>query len=91
MGHGNTYYPHKAFSFSCVNDVTRKPHGDTFPCMSQFDTSRNINVTRTDFIAGTITFGEVAQRTSLHLFALGVVYTTPVGAVSDPRIFDIVY
>ncbi|KAB8067417.1 hypothetical protein BDV29DRAFT_200290 [Aspergillus leporis] len=73
------------YSFSCVANPTKAPHGPWFPCMSQYDTSLKRTITRTDFAANTITFGEVTQRTNLHLFALGVAFATPTATdSSDP-------
>lgn len=59
------------------------PHGSTYPCVSRFDTTKSILVTKTDLVESTITFEEISQRTDRHLFALGVVYTTPVSRPVD--------
>ncbi|KAF7589406.1 hypothetical protein BBP40_004310 [Aspergillus hancockii] len=73
------------YSFSCVANATNQPHGAWFPCISQYNTAMKRTVTRTDFAANTITVGEVTQRTNLHLFALGAVFTTPTATDStDP-------
>jgi hypothetical protein len=76
------------YSFSCVANPTKAPHGPWFPCMSQYDTSLKRTITRTDFAANTITFGEVTQRTNLHLFALGVAFATPVRERSFPQLWQ---
>ncbi|KAE8380232.1 hypothetical protein BDV26DRAFT_257933 [Aspergillus bertholletiae] len=70
------------YAFSCVENASKNPHGPWFPCMSQFDTSTTRRVTVTDFAANTITFQDVAQKTNLHLFAMGISHTSP--TATDP-------
>lgn len=72
-----------ALDFTCVSGAGKMPHGSTYPCVSRFDTTKSILVTKTDLVESTITFEEISQRTDRHLFALGVVYTTPVSRPVD--------
>ncbi|KAE8152245.1 hypothetical protein BDV25DRAFT_138060 [Aspergillus avenaceus] len=70
------------YSFSCV-ETSKNPHGPWFPCMSQYATSMKRTITRTDFAANTITFGEVTQRPNLHLFAMAMVIASPTATVTS--------
>ena len=71
----------RIYSFSCVENASKNPHGPWFPCMSQYDTATKRRITVTDFAANTIDFTDVNQATNLHLFAMGISHTSPVCSV----------
>ncbi|KAA8649500.1 uncharacterized protein ATNIH1004_002171 [Aspergillus tanneri] len=48
-----------------------------------FATSRDVTVTRTDFVSNKITFQKTPLKTDLHLFAVGLVYATPTATNAD--------
>ncbi|TGJ81077.1 hypothetical protein E0Z10_g7679 [Xylaria hypoxylon] len=52
-------------------------HGEWFRCVSRYDNQEVMTLTRTDFQQNTIAMGTRTRKTSEHLFALALMYTTP--------------
>ncbi|KAI9933582.1 hypothetical protein ASPWEDRAFT_43407 [Aspergillus wentii DTO 134E9] len=75
------------YSFECVSANT-KLRDSYFPCISRWQSTGNVTLTRTVFASNTITFNPTTLNTNVHLFALGVAYATPTAtdtnADSDP-------
>ncbi|KAI5859999.1 hypothetical protein GGS23DRAFT_258029 [Durotheca rogersii] len=68
-----------AYSFSCLpQSLHTGPHAIQFRCQSRHAASGNIVVTRTAFAANTIAAESRVRSTNEHLFALALMYTTPV-------------
>ncbi|KAH9884594.1 hypothetical protein F4778DRAFT_556734 [Xylariomycetidae sp. FL2044] len=73
-----------AFNYACQTEAgTPGRHAEWFPCVSRHTTGGNITVTVTDFASNTIAVEKRGRNTNQHLFALGMVYTTPVSLGSD--------
>lgn len=65
--------------FTCAVSETEKAHGSIFPCRLEYTKTRVVPATLTDFFSNTINVGQVTQKPGLHLYALGVLFVTPVG------------
>lgn len=49
-----------------------------FPCRLEYSKTRTVPATLTDFVSNTINVDQVTQKPGLHLYALGVLFVTPV-------------
>ncbi|KAI1453135.1 hypothetical protein F4805DRAFT_444820 [Annulohypoxylon moriforme] len=67
-----------AYAFTCQPTTTGGLDRESFRCMSQHTATDKIVITRTAFRSNTIAFETRVEDTSLHLFALAIIYTTPV-------------
>lgn len=67
------------YSFACQPE-TWSPgvHAEQFRCQSKHTSGGPIVVTRTDFKKNTLNVGTRTRSTNEHLFALAMMYTTPV-------------
>ncbi|KAJ2989454.1 hypothetical protein NUW58_g3457 [Xylaria curta] len=75
-----------AHSFVCQTDpfTIGYNHLEWFRCISRYNTKDVVTVTKTDFRQGTTTTETRSRQPSLHLFALGLMYTTPPPTSSLP-------
>lgn len=61
-----------------MNSIPTGYHGSQFRCVSAWATSGAVLVTHTNFVVNTLAVETKTARTSLHLFALAVIYVTSV-------------
>ncbi|KAI1156025.1 hypothetical protein F4825DRAFT_363314 [Nemania diffusa] len=75
-----------AYAFSCQPETWTPGynHAEWFRCVSQYASLDVVSVTRTDFTANTITVENRTRGTGLHLFALALIYTTPLSTSPPP-------
>ncbi|KAI1205263.1 uncharacterized protein F4807DRAFT_444058 [Annulohypoxylon truncatum] len=73
----------RAYGFTCQPTTTGGLHRESFRCMSQQTGTDTIHVTRTALQTNTIAFETRVEATSLHLFALAIIYTTPASTATD--------
>ena len=71
------------YEYTCVTTPLASAHGSLFPCRSQYTTSGYAIVTQTDFRNNTIDVETSTMDTNLHLFAIAMVYVTPVRALNQ--------
>lgn len=68
-----------AYDFTCQPETwTAGIHAEWFRCISKHATQDVVTVTRTDFKQNTIAVGTRTRHKYEHLFALALMYTTPV-------------
>ncbi|KAI1131666.1 hypothetical protein F5Y10DRAFT_262043 [Nemania abortiva] len=75
-----------AYAFSCQPETwtPNYNHAEWFRCVSAYASKDTVKITRTDFTQNTIAIENRERRTDLHLFALALMYTTPLSTISTP-------
>lgn len=68
------------YDFKCDEETwsLSTTHGPWFRCISQYDSTKVDTLTKTDLVASQLDVETRTRHTNQHLFALALLYTTPV-------------